>query len=254
MYHLDKFHEIFVGKICEIAYNRNVIREEKRKENDMENEVSTVDSTFLQKIKPIQEKLNEMALKYYAGLTEMEAKINVINEDFKLRYQYNPIHHVESRIKSPQSILNKMIRNGYPLDAGTMEEKIHDIVGVRIVCSFLKDIPYLVSFIKMNKDIEVLEEKDYIQNPKCTGYRSYHMLTRIPVTLTTGREYVIVEIQLRTMAMNFWASLEHRLNYKFDGYVPDSVKEELISCANTVHELDEKMESLNEIIREANKD
>lgn len=224
-----------------------------RKENMENNELSKLTTReFTDNLKSIRSKLDTMALKCYAGLTEMEAKINIINEDFKTRYQYNPIHHVESRIKSPESILKKMLRNNYPLTPESMSENIKDIVGVRIVCSFLTDIPYLVQFIKVNNDIEVLEEQDYIQNPKSSGYRSYHMLVRLPVTLTTGKEYITIELQLRTIAMDFWASLEHKLNYKFEGYVPDNVKTELIECSQIVNDLDEKMQTLNNIIKDAN--
>ena len=124
-------------------------------------------------------------------------------------------------------------------------ENIFDIAGVRVICSYQSDIFNLVEMIRNNKEIEIIREKDYINNPKPSGYRSYHMILKVPIYLTTGPEKVIVELQIRTMAMDFWASLEHKIKYKYDGIIPDSVRNELIECANTIADADLKMMHLS---------
>lgn len=193
-----------------------------------------------------------LRLKYIAGMEETVTKLKILNEDFKLKYEHSPIDNIESRIKSIDSLVNKMIKNDVPFDIDSLEKSIFDIAGVRIVCSFISDIFHIARMIQDNEDIEVLMIKDYVKNPKKSGYRSYHMLLKVPVYLTTGREDVIVELQIRTMAMDFWASLEHNIKYKYDGIIPSDVENELIECSNAIYESDIKMMHLKERIKEVN--
>lgn len=191
-------------------------------------------------------------LKYLAAMKEVETKIHVLNEDFSVRYNHSPIERIESRIKTPESLMKKMMRNKINFDINNIENNIFDIAGVRIVCSFISDIYTIIHMIKMNDEIEIVREKDYINHPKESGYRSYHMIVKIPVFLTTGKENVIVEVQIRTMAMDFWASLEHKIKYKYDGIIPDDVKKELVGCSNAICNADEQMMVLNEKVKNAN--
>lgn len=193
--------------------------------------------------------LKELSLKYSAAMHETETKLNILNEDLKIRYGHSCIEHIETRMKSPESILKKMLRNNYPFTIDSMAENIRDIAGVRIICSFKSDIFELVKLIKSIDDFEIVREKDYVSNPKPSGYRSYHIIAKVPISLSTGKEKVFVEIQIRTIAMDFWASLEHQINYKYDGIVPQDVRKELIECADTVAEADIKMMNLSEKVR-----
>lgn len=197
--------------------------------------------------------LKVFSLKYLAAMNETETKMKILNEDFKARYHRSPIEHIESRIKTPESLLKKMLRNEVPFTLKDLEENIFDIAGVRVICSFQSDIFDLVNMIRKNKEIEILKEKDYVNNPKQSGYRSYHMILKVPIYLTTGPEKVIVELQIRTMAMDFWASLEHKIKYKYDGIIPEGVKEELVECAETIAEADSKMMHLKERVRDFNR-
>lgn len=191
-------------------------------------------------------------LEYSAAIKEVETKIDILREDFQIRHNYNPIEHITSRIKSPESLLNKMVKNKVPLDISVVKEKIQDVAGVRVVCAFIPDIYKLVEMLKNNTDFIVIKEKDYIKNPKESGYKGYHLIVKTPVYLTTGITEVVVEIQIRTMAMDFWASLEHKIKYKYNGYIPENVKEELLECSNFATNLDLKMLSLKNTVDENN--
>ena len=229
--------------------------------NDMELKKMTEDEkkiiNDLYNDKNIQDFISDFKnfnLKYIAAMNETVTKIKILNEDFKTKYKHSPIDHIESRIKTVESLVNKMIKNQVPFDLNNLENNIFDIAGVRVVCSFISDIFTIVDMIEKNEDITVLRTKDYINNPKKSGYRSYHMILKVPIYLTTGREEVIVELQIRTMAMDFWASLEHQIKYKYDGVIPDEVKEELVECANSIYETDEKMMKLNKRVQQINRD
>lgn len=187
---------------------------------------------------------------YNSALKEIATKIEILNNEFMHVHNYSPIEHVKSRIKSPESIVKKLKRNGYEATIENMLEQLNDIAGIRIICSFTSDIYRIAQMITRQRDVSVLQVKDYIANPKPNGYKSYHMVVSIPIYLSDGAVDTKVEIQIRTIAMDFWASLEHKIYYKFEGNAPDHLKEELKACADRVSILDEKMLSLNDSIKQ----
>lgn len=192
----------------------------------------------------------EVMLDYNSALKQIETKLSILNDEFQHIHRYNPIEHIKARIKTPESIVKKLRRYGLDFTLDNMEAAVNDIAGVRITCSFTSDIFRLAEMIRDQKDIKVLSTKDYITTPKPSGYRSYHMIISVPVYFSDRIKDVKVEIQIRTVAMDFWASLEHKINYKFEGNVPRHIKEELIECSSMIADLDAKMLSLNEEILE----
>lgn len=192
----------------------------------------------------------EAMLDYNSALKQIETKLDILNDEFQHIHRYNPIEHIKARIKTPESIVKKLRRYGLEFTLDNMEKAVNDIAGVRITCSFTSDIFRLADMIREQKDIKVLSTKDYITTPKPSGYRSYHMIISVPVYFSDRIKDVKVEIQIRTVAMDFWASLEHKINYKFEGNAPQHIKEELIECSEMIANLDAKMLSLNEEILE----
>ena len=184
-------------------------------------------------------------LLYLAALKEMQTKVEILREDFRLNNAYNPIEHIKVRVKKPVSILKKVYLRGIPLNVESIKEEINDIAGIRIVCTFKSDIYKIAEILSHSEDITILKIKDYIANPKPSGYQSYHMIVEIPVYTTKGKQKCKVEIQLRTMAMDFWASLEHKIKYKYDWMVPEEIKDELFECSKVVDTLDDKMLKLH---------
>ena len=164
-------------------------------------------------------------------------------------HRYNPIEHIKSRIKTPESIVKKLKRDGYESTIENMVKYVNDIAGIRIICSFTTDIYRIAEMIANQSDIKVLSVKDYLKAPKASGYKSYHMIVSIPIYLSDRIIDAKVEIQIRTVAMDFWASLEHKIHYKFEGSAPEHIREELFACAQMVSALDAKMLSLNEEIQ-----
>ena len=157
---------------------------------------------------------------YTAALQQLEGKINTLSEEFKILHKYNPIEHISSRIKSKESITNKLIKKGLDFTYENLIKTINDIAGMRIICSFIPDIYRMVEMIENMQDVTVLKKKDYVTTPKSSGYSSYHLIVSLPISLSVGVIDVKVEIQIRTMAMDFWASLEHKINYKYEKQVP----------------------------------
>ena len=190
----------------------------------------------------------EVTLIYHAALRQVQTKMEILNEEFQHVHQYNPIEHIKARIKSPESIVKKLKRNGYESTIDNMVQHINDIAGIRIICSFTSDIYRIVDMISEQKDIKVIGVKDYITYPKASGYKSYHMIVTVPVYLSDRIVDTKVEIQIRTVAMDFWASLEHKIHYKFEGDAPEHIKNELVECAKLVADLDARMLSLNDEI------
>lgn len=199
------------------------------------------------------ESWNTAMLLYNSALKEVGTKLEILNDEFKYTHQYNPIEYIKSRIKTPESIVKKLKRNGYESTIANMMEYINDIAGIRIVCSFTSDIYRLAEMIGKQNDLTVVWVKDYIKNPKDSGYKSYHMLVTVPIFLSDRVVDTKVEIQIRTIAMDFWASLEHKIYYKFEGNAPDYISRDLKECAEIVSMLDAKMLSLNQAIIEAKK-
>lgn len=187
---------------------------------------------------------------YNAALKEINTKIDILNDEFQHIYHYTPIEHIKSRIKTPASIVNKLKKNGYETSVENMVKYVNDIAGIRIICSFTSDIYLIADMITTQSDLKVVSVKDYITHPKVSGYQSYHILVTVPIHLTQGIVDTIVEIQIRTIAQDFWASLEHKIYYKFEGNAPDYIRRELQECANIVSNLDRRMLSLNEKIQE----
>ena len=187
---------------------------------------------------------------YNAALKEVGTKLEILNDEFQHVHQYNPIEHIKTRIKTPESIVKKLKRNGYEPSIENMVKHINDIAGVRLICSFTSDIYRLAAMIGNQSDLKVLSIKDYIKNPKESGYKSFHMLVSVPIFLSDSVVDTKVEIQIRTIAMDFWASLEHKIYYKFEGNAPAYISQDLKECAEMVSTLDDKMLSLNEAILE----
>lgn len=187
---------------------------------------------------------------YNSALKEISTKIEILNNEFIHIYNYNPIEHIKSRLKTPESIVKKLKRSNLEVTLENMKEKLNDIAGIRIICSFTSDIYQIADMISRQSDVTVLYVKDYIKMPKANGYKSYHMVVTIPIHLSSGPVETKVEIQIRTVAMDFWASLEHKIYYKLEGEAPDYLQQELKACAMMVDVLDAKMFSLNEAILE----
>lgn len=188
----------------------------------------------------------EVTLIYSAALRQIETKMEILNNEFQHVHQYNPIEHIKARLKTPESIVKKLKRNGYESTIDNMVKYINDIAGIRVICSFTSDIYRIADMIAEQRDIKVIAVKDYITFPKASGYKSYHMIVTVPVYLSDRTVDTTVEIQIRTVAMDFWASLEHKIHYKFEGAAPEHIKSELVECAKMVSDLDARMLSLNE--------
>ncbi len=191
----------------------------------------------------------EVMLVYQSALKEIGTKLEILNDEFQHVHRYNPIEHIKSRLKTSESIVKKLKRYGYESSIENMVKYVKDIAGIRIICSFTTDIYRIAEMIANQSDIKVLSVKDYIKNPKESGYKSYHMLVTIPIYLSDRIIDAKVEIQIRTVAMDFWASLEHKIHYKFEGNAPAHITEELFACAQMVSDLDAKMLSLNEEVQ-----
>ncbi len=185
---------------------------------------------------------------YTSALKEVGTKLEILNDEFQHVHSYNPIEHIKTRIKSPESIVKKLKWHGHETSIENMVKYVNDIAGVRLICSFTSDIYKLAEMIGNQTDLKVLSIKDYIKNPKQSGYKSYHMLVSVPIFLSDSVVDTKVEIQIRTIAMDFWASLEHKIYYKYEGRAPEYISKDLRECADMVATLDDKMLQLNEAI------
>lgn len=190
---------------------------------------------------------------YQSALKQIDTKIEILNDEFQHRQKYNPIEHVKSRIKTAESIVKKLKRHNYDSSIENMVRYVNDIAGIRITCSFTSDIYLIADMLSKQSDLNILAIKDYMKNPKKSGYRSYHMLVTTPVFLSDSVVDIKVEIQIRTVAQDFWATLEHKMHYKFEGDGPDHITKELRECARSVAELDERMQELNNEIQKYGK-
>ena len=216
----------------------------------MENSVMVagefVESESWEEIKEKSQPYIKLMSYYKCAMMEIETKFNVLNEEFSLQHDRNPISSVKCRLKSPGSIVNKIKKNGLPYNLEVVEEHIRDVAGVRVCCAFIEDVYMLADALLNQDDVVLIEKKDYIANPKPNGYRSLHLIVEIPIFLANEKRKMKVEIQLRTIAMDFWASLEHQLRYKKDFEFTQSMADELLSCAELSAALDRKMDALRD--------
>ncbi len=196
-----------------------------------------------------QQQYREMMQLYSAAVREVRTKVEILDEEFRTRYAHNPIHHIDSRLKSPQSMMKKLARKGLPQTLEAAEANLNDIAGVRIICNYLEDIYRIADLLQRQRDVEFVHRRDYIENPKESGYRSLHLVIRIPVFLSSHTELVPVEVQIRTIAMDFWASLEHQLRYKSNHETTQQLRRRLQHCAEASAALDREMQ---DIYREIN--
>ena len=185
---------------------------------------------------------------YNSALKEVGTKLDILNDEFVHIHKYNPIEYIKKRIKTPESIVKKLKRDNYEVTIDNLVTNIKDIAGIRIVCSFTWDIYRLAEMIGKQNDLTVVSIKDYIKHPKASGYKSFHMQVSLPIFLSDRVVDTMVEIQIRTIAMDFWASLEHKIYYKFEGKAPDYISRDLRECAEIVSNLDAKMLQLNTAI------
>ena len=185
---------------------------------------------------------------YRAAIKEIKTKLEILDEEFQARYDHNPIHHMEYRLKSPQSIAGKMQKKGLEITAENIRKNLTDIAGVRVICNYLHDINRIANLLIRQDDITLIRKNDYINEPKKNGYRSLHLIVLVPIFLAERTESVPVEIQIRTIAMDFWASLEHQLKYKGHSDMSEGLRERLKYCAESITRLDEEMQMIYEEI------
>ncbi len=187
---------------------------------------------------------------YESAAEIVKTQLSIYDNEFSMKFQRNPIHNIDSRIKSPQSIIGKLQRKGHPVSAKSAMEHLTDIAGIRVICYYIDDIYAIAELLTRHDEMQLVKVKDYIKNPKPSGYRSFHMVLTVPVYTSTSKKRVPVEIQIRTIAMDFWAALEHQLHYKTDCEVPPSLKQELRDCAETIALTDLKMQDIYQQIHE----
>jgi len=189
------------------------------------------------------EYMQEMQV-YRAAIKEIQTKLEILDTEFEVKYDYNPIHHIESRLKTPSSIFKKLKKDNMPLTIEAMREGLNDIAGVRVICNYIDDARRIAEMLIAQDDITLIKKKDYISNPKENGYRSLHLVLAIPIYLSGGRRNVRVEVQIRTIAMDLWASLEHHLHYKGDDVLSSELTDRLKQCAETLQGIDDEMQDI----------
>ncbi len=203
-----------------------------------------LETIFEENIQPY----NELMAYYKCAMMEVETKFRVLNEEFSLQYDRNPISAIKTRLKTTKSIIEKLYRYDFPISPESVEENLNDVAGVRVVCSFEKDVYLLAEALLSQDDIELISKKDYIKNPKENGYRSLHLIVAVPIYLVNEKKTMRVEIQLRTISMDTWATLEHQLRYKKNFVFTDEMAEELYTCSKLSAELDNKMDKLRKML------
>ena len=189
---------------------------------------------------------------YAAAGRQLTLKFEVLNSEFNVLYARNPIHHIESRVKSPESIAAKLLKKGLPLTLESAMQNVNDIAGVRVVCSYIDDVYRVAEMVERQQDLEIVKRQDYIKTPNYNGYRSLHLDLRVPVYLSDRTEQVLAEVQIRTIAMDFWASLEPYIRYKADrSRLPAGINEEMLACAGKIAEIDRQMQDMYQRIKAA---
>lgn len=196
-----------------------------------------------------QETIDEfmaMRFRFQSAMREVRTKLEILDDEFSMRHSRNPIHHMESRIKSPHSIIQKLRRKGLTTTTQAAMENLQDIAGIRVVCAYLNDTYAIAELLGKQDDLRILRVRDYIKEPKPNGYRSLHVIVEVPVFLSTGKELLPVEVQIRTIAMDFWASLEHQLRYKETSSVPETLNQQLYGAAERIAALDGEMQHIHD--------
>lgn len=186
----------------------------------------------------------ELLMHNECALHEIETKLNVLNDEFSLQYNYNPIESIKTRVKDPMSIVEKMKRKGVAPTIENIENTLNDIAGIRVICSFPEDIYAIAEMLIRQDDIKLISQKDYIANPKPNGYRSLHLIVEIPIFLSKGKKFMKVEVQFRTIAMDFWASLEHKMRYKKNIENAEEIARELKLCSEAINTIDYRMQDI----------
>ena len=221
--------------------------------NSLEQQVQEQRETLLQQGRIIRiqaeqlkeaEPFHRLMMEYRFAIMEIETRLKVLNEEFSREYKRNPFESIKSRLKSPESIYEKLERKGYPITVENIREHLTDVAGLRVICSFPDDIYRLADLVTRQDDILLLRKKDYIKNPKPNGYRSLHLILSVPIFLSNEKKYMKAEVQFRTIAMDFWASLEHKLKYKKDVNDADKIVAQLKACADSIEMLDYQMQDL----------
>ena len=189
---------------------------------------------------------------YQAALKQLQIKFEVLNDEFQVRSGRSPIHHIESRLKSTASIIAKLQNRNYAVTLDSAKQNINDIAGIRVVCSYIDDVYRVAEMVERQQDLEIVKRQDYIKTPNYNGYRSLHLDLRVPVYLSDRTEQVLAEVQIRTIAMDFWASLEHDIRYKADrSRLPAGINEEMLACAGKIAEIDRQMQDMYQRIKAA---
>lgn len=186
--------------------------------------------------------------RYSAAMKEVQTKLEILDDEFQIKHRRNPIHHIESRLKSIQSVMEKLSRKHYAVSMQSAVDNLMDIAGIRVICPYVQDVYTVAELLTTQDDVKLVEMRDYIRNPKANGYRSLHLIVEIPVFLQSGRILVPVEVQIRTIAMDFWASLEHSMRYKAAGKVPEDICDELYEVGEDIAALDQKMQTIHDRI------
>ena len=215
---------------------------------------STFDITRLEELSSIMEEKGElfqnlqdfleMQHLYNSAIREIRTKLEILNDEFQMNFARNPIHHIESRLKSPRSIIGKLRRRGCPVNLASARENLNDIAGVRVICCYIDDCYRVADMLLRQNDLRLVDRTDYIANPDTHGYRSLHLDIEVPIYLSERTEKVTVEIQIRTVAMDFWASLEHDMNYKREGTISEALAEQMVDCADRIAQIDREMQAM----------
>lgn len=202
----------------------------------------------IDEFKGVFKEFDELMMNYECAMLEVKTKLDVLNAELAVRDKRNPFETIKTRIKKPMSIIEKMRRDEVAITLENIENHLNDVAGIRVICSFPDDIYKLADYLAAQDDIKVIARKDYIANPKPNGYRSLHLIVEVPIFLTTEKKYMRVEVQFRTIAMDFWASLEHKLKYKKEIPNSESISNELFYCAELINQLDNRMQQIREKI------
>lgn len=251
----DFIHKPFVGSIVknrvrntiELFVCKNELEEKVKEQAETLKEQRQIIRMQAEKLKEMKS-FNRLMMEYRSVMMEVETRLKVLNAEFSQAYNRNPFESIKSRLKSPESIYEKLERRGFPVTVESIRENLTDVAGLRVICSFPDDIYRLAKLLTGQDDIILVSKKDYIQNPKASGYRSLHLILSVPIFLPDGKKYMNVEVQFRTIAMDFWASVEHKLKYKKNVADTGEIEEQLKHCADSIEALDYQMQEIRDKI------